>query len=79
MGEDEVVEIIRGQMKLDFQGCCQNIGFYSKNNVKLFKRFFSLQDSTLSPLCGLLPRNQRSRETKQEAVALLQVGEDGVY
>lgn len=40
MGEDEVVEIIRGQMKLDFQGCCQNIGFYSKNNVKLFKRFF---------------------------------------
>lgn len=72
MGEDEVVEIIRGQMKLDLQGCCQNIGFYSKNNVKL-RDFFFLQDSTLSLLGGLVPRNQRSRETKQEAVAILQV------
>lgn len=43
MGEDEVVEIVRGQMKLDLKGCGQNIEFYSKNNVKLFKRFLSLE------------------------------------
>lgn len=40
--EEEVVEIVRGGMKLNFKGCCENIGLHSKNNMKLLKRFIFL-------------------------------------
>lgn len=48
--EGEVVEIIRDQMIFDLKGCCKNIGFHSKNNVKLFKAFVFLEYHYVSSL-----------------------------